>query len=155
MERYCERGLLGKLTSGTSHGMQHLKFAVLMLALVCFIFAAANPQTAGKMEKVKRKGVDIMLCLDVSNSMLATDIQPNRLDACKMAINRFVDKLTGDRVGLVVFAAREIKSLISTLTSRVSISQRLISILRLFSDTVRLSEPERSLLLRIRRRTVS
>ena len=106
MERYCERGLLGKLTEGTSHGMQHLKFAVLMLALVCFIFAAANPQTAGKMEKVKRKGVDIMLCLDVSNSMLATDIQPNRLDACKMAINRFIDKLTGDRVGLVVFAGK-------------------------------------------------
>ena len=106
MERYCERGLLGKLTEGTSRGMQHLKFAVLMLALVCFIFAAANPQTAGKMEKVKRKGVDIMLCLDVSNSMLATDIQPNRLDACKMAINRFIDKLTGDRVGLVVFAGK-------------------------------------------------
>lgn len=106
MERYCERNLLGKLTAQTSHGMQHLKFAVLMLALVCFIFAAANPQTAGKMEKVKRKGVDIMLCLDVSNSMLATDIQPNRLDACKMAINRFIDKLTGDRVGLVVFAGK-------------------------------------------------
>ena len=106
MERYCEKGLLGKLTVQTSHGMQHLKFAVLMIALVCFIFAAANPQTAGKMEKVKRKGVDIMLCLDVSNSMLATDIQPNRLDACKMAINRFIDKLTGDRVGLVVFAGK-------------------------------------------------
>ena len=106
MERYCERNLLGKLTAQTSHGMQHLKFAVLMLALVCFIFAAANPQTAGKMEKTKRKGVDIMLCLDVSNSMLATDIQPNRLDACKMAINRFIDKLTGDRVGLVVFAGK-------------------------------------------------
>ena len=106
MERYCERNLLGKLTAQTSHGMQHLKFAVLMLALVCFVFAAANPQTAGKMEKVKRKGVDIMLCLDVSNSMLATDIQPNRLDACKMAINRFIDKLTGDRVGLVVFAGK-------------------------------------------------
>ena len=106
MERYCEAGLLSKLTASTSHGMQHLKFAVLMLALVCFVFAAANPQTAGKMEKVKRKGVDIMLCLDVSNSMLATDIQPNRLDACKMAINRFIDKLTGDRVGLVVFAGK-------------------------------------------------
>ena len=106
MERYCERGLLGKLTEGTSHGMQHLKFAVLMLALVCFIFSAANPQTAGKMEKVKRKGVDIMLCLDVSNSMMAADIQPNRLEACKMAINRFIDKLTGDRVGLVVFAGK-------------------------------------------------
>ena len=106
MERYCDRALLGKLTAQTSHGMQHLKFALLMLALVCFIFAAANPQTAGKMEKVKRKGVDIMLCLDVSNSMLATDIQPNRLDACKMAINRFIDKLTGDRVGLVVFAGK-------------------------------------------------
>lgn len=106
MERYCERSLYAKLSSDTSYGMQHLKFAVLMMALVCFIFAAANPQTAGKMEKVKRQGVDIMLCLDVSNSMLATDIQPNRLEASKMAINRFIDKLTGDRVGLVVFAGK-------------------------------------------------
>ena len=106
MERYCEAGLLSRLTASTSHGMQHLKFAVLMLALACFILAAANPQTAGKMEKTKRKGVDIMLCLDVSNSMLATDIQPNRLAACKMAINRFIDKLSGDRVGLVVFAGK-------------------------------------------------
>lgn len=106
MERYCEKGLLAKLTATTSRGMQNCKFALLMLALACFIIAAANPQTAGKVEKVKRKGIDIMLCLDVSNSMLATDIQPNRIDACKMAINRFIDKLEGDRVGLVVFAGK-------------------------------------------------
>ena len=105
-ERYCVPSLWKKLTMNTSQGMRHLKFSLLMLVLICFIFAAANPQTAGKVEKVKRKGVDIMFCLDVSNSMLANDIAPTRLDACKMAINRLIDKLQGDRVGLVVFAGK-------------------------------------------------
>lgn len=106
LEKYCDDELLKKLTPQRSQGMKHLKFSLLMLALTFFIIAAANPQTAGKVEKVKRQGVDIMLCLDVSNSMLAADIQPNRLSACKMAINRFIDKLQGDRVGLVVFAGK-------------------------------------------------
>ena len=79
LEKYCDDELLKKLTPQRSQGMKHLKFSLLMLALTFFIIAAANPQTAGKVEKVKRQGVDIMLCLDVSNSMLAADIQPNRL----------------------------------------------------------------------------
>lgn len=106
LAEYCDDKLLEKLTPQRSNGMKHLKFSLLMTALAFFIIAAANPQTVGKVEKVKRQGVDIMLCLDVSNSMLAADIQPNRLSACKMAINRFIDKLQGDRVGLVVFAGK-------------------------------------------------
>lgn len=106
LEKYCDKELLEKLTPQRSQGMKHFKFSLLMLALAFFIIAAANPQTAGKVEKVKRQGVDIMICLDVSNSMKATDIQPNRLSACKTAINRFIDKLQGDRIGLVVFAGK-------------------------------------------------
>ncbi len=104
--QYCEKQLLIKLSPQRSSTMQHIKFSLLMLTLVCFIFAAANPQSASKVEKGKRKGVDIMICLDVSNSMLATDIQPNRLGACKMAISHFIDKLEGDRIGLTVFAGK-------------------------------------------------
>ena len=104
LRKYCQVELLSRLTSEGSRMMKHLKFGILMLALACLIVAAANPQTAGKMEKSKRKGVDVVFCLDVSNSMLARDIQPNRLEACKMSISRFIDNLSGDRVGVVVFA---------------------------------------------------
>lgn len=104
LEKYCDKELLNKLSPERSGAMRHVKFAVLMLALACFIFAAANPQTAGQVEKTKRRGVDVMFCLDVSNSMLATDVQPSRLSACKMAMNQFINKLEGDRVGVVVFA---------------------------------------------------
>ena len=86
LEKYCDKELLNKLSPERSGVMRHVKFAVLMLALACFIFAAANPQTAGQVEKTKRRGVDVMFCLDVSNSMLATDVQPSRLAACKMAM---------------------------------------------------------------------
>lgn len=102
--KYCDKQLFLQLVPQRSRVMPHIKFSLLMLALACFIIAAANPQSASKVEKGKRKGVDIMICLDVSNSMLAEDIQPNRLESSKMAISHFIDKLQGDRVGLVVFA---------------------------------------------------
>ncbi|MCK9339152.1 MAG: VWA domain-containing protein [Bacteroidales bacterium] len=105
-EQYIDKQLLTTLTPQRSKVMKHLKFSILMLAFACFIVAAANPQTVAKIEKGKRKGVDIMICLDVSNSMLAQDIQPNRLQACKMAISHLIDKLEGDRIGLVAFAGK-------------------------------------------------
>ena len=77
-----------------------------MAALACFILALANPQVGSTLEKGTRKGVDIMIALDISNSMLAEDIQPNRLEASKMALSRFIDQLKGDRIGLVVFAGK-------------------------------------------------
>lgn len=104
LQRFCNAQMLERLVPQKSAAMKHVKFGLLMLALSCFIIAAANPQTAGKMEKTKRQGVDVMFCLDVSNSMLARDIQPNRLEACKMSMSRFIDKLGGDRVGVVIFA---------------------------------------------------
>ena len=77
-----------------------------MVALACFILALANPQVGSALEKGTRKGVDIMIAMDISNSMLAEDIQPNRLEASKIAISRFIDQLKGDRIGLVVFAGK-------------------------------------------------
>ena len=56
------------------------------------------------MEEVKREGVDLMIAIDLSYSMMAQDIKPNRLDRAKQAISRLIDKLEGDRIGLVVFA---------------------------------------------------
>jgi Ca-activated chloride channel homolog len=82
----------------------YVKFALVILALVALIFGIANPQIGIKSEKVKRRGIDVMIALDVSNSMLAQDVKPTRLDKAKLFISRFLDKLQNDRIGLVVFA---------------------------------------------------
>jgi len=83
-----------------------LRFIVWNLALVMLVIAAANPQIGSKLVKVKQKGIDMVVCLDVSNSMLAQDVQPNRLENAKLAITKLVDQLKGDRIGIVVFAGK-------------------------------------------------
>jgi Ca-activated chloride channel family protein len=82
------------------------KFGIYSLAYTLLIFGMANPQIGSKLEKVERQGVDLMVALDVSNSMLAEDIKPNRLERAKRAISKLVDNLQGDRIGIVVFAGR-------------------------------------------------
>jgi Ca-activated chloride channel family protein len=83
-----------------------LKSILIMLALVSLIIAMADPQTGSRLEKVKRKGIDLMICLDVSNSMMAQDIKPNRLERAKQSIVRLIDNLEGDRLGIIVFAGK-------------------------------------------------
>lgn len=80
------------------------KFILLMLALAFFIVGTARPQFGSKLKKIKREGVELMIALDVSNSMMAEDIQPNRLERAKRAISRLIDRLEDDKIGLVVFA---------------------------------------------------
>lgn len=81
-----------------------IKFIVYMLILTSIIFALARPQYGSKLQEVKRKGVELIIALDVSNSMLAQDIQPNRLERAKQAISKLVDRLRNDKIGLIVFA---------------------------------------------------
>lgn len=75
-------------------------------AIVSFSFAMANPQVGNKIEEVKREGIEIMVCLDVSNSMLAEDVAPNRLESSKRIIASLTDQLEGDKIGMVVFAGQ-------------------------------------------------
>jgi len=88
-----------------------LKFIILLTAFVFFVVGVTDPQVGSRLEKVKREGIDLYLVLDVSNSMLAEDIRPNRLDRAKMAIANLVDRLQGDRIGIVVFAGHAYKQL--------------------------------------------
>jgi len=81
-----------------------LKFTVLMLVLALMIFALARPQFGSKLKEVKREGIEMIIALDVSNSMLATDIKPNRLERAKQAINTLISKMKNDRIGLIIFA---------------------------------------------------
>jgi Ca-activated chloride channel family protein len=82
------------------------RFFLSMLALASLIIGIANPQVGSKLEKVQRKGADLMIALDVSNSMLAQDIRPDRLTRAVQGITKLIDKLEGDRIGIVVFAGK-------------------------------------------------
>jgi Ca-activated chloride channel family protein len=82
------------------------KFLLLMLAYVFLIIGLANPQIGSKLEKIQRKGADLMIALDVSNSMLSQDIRPDRLTRAVQGITKLVDRLEGDRIGIVVFAGK-------------------------------------------------
>jgi len=102
--RFGDAAVIRRLFPDVSISRPGIKFFMLMLALVFFIAALCGPLIGSKLEEVKRKGVDIIIALDVSNSMKAEDIKPSRLERSKQAISRLIDKLQGDRIGLVVFA---------------------------------------------------
>ncbi len=84
----------------------NFKAIILLVAFSLQILVIAGPQFGAKVESMKRNGIEIMVAIDVSNSMNAQDVQPSRLEMAKMATSRLVDKLTDDRLGLVVFAGQ-------------------------------------------------
>ena len=81
-----------------------LKVIIFSTAITLIIIGLAGPQFGSKLTEVKRKGIELIIALDVSNSMMSQDIQPSRLERAKQAISRLVDKLSDDRLGLIVFA---------------------------------------------------
>lgn len=80
------------------------KFVFILLSFIFGIIALSNPQIGTKLEEVKQKGVDIIVALDVSNSMLAEDFYPSRIERSKLALSQLIDQLKSDRLGVVVFA---------------------------------------------------
>lgn len=84
----------------------NVKFIMWSLAMVALAIGLASPQLGSKLDKVKARGVDIMIALDVSNSMLSEDVKPNRLENAKLAISKLIDNLRSDRIGMVVFAGK-------------------------------------------------
>lgn len=88
-----------------------MKFILIVSATFFLVIGIMDPQVGSKLEKVKREGIDLYLVLDVSNSMLAEDIKPNRLERSKLAISTLVDQLQGDRVGIIIFAGNAYKQL--------------------------------------------
>ena len=96
--------LVSKLIPEMSGNRPLIKFLIMMLAVSSAVIMLARPQYGSKLEEVKKQGVEVIIALDVSNSMLAEDIQPNRLVRAKQAISRLVDNLSNDKIGLIVFA---------------------------------------------------
>jgi Ca-activated chloride channel family protein len=104
--KFGDISLLEQLAPDVSRNRPVLKMILFVLAYTLIIIGLANPQIGSKYEEVKREGVDVIIALDVSNSMRAEDIRPNRLERSKLAISRFIDKLENDRIGLIVFAGQ-------------------------------------------------
>ena len=104
LKRFGKMEILQQLMPFASKSRPVIKFFILMLALAIIIVGTARPQFGSKLKKVKREGVELIIALDVSNSMMAEDIQPNRLERAKRAISRLVDRLKDDKIGLIVFA---------------------------------------------------
>lgn len=96
--------LINQLVPDVSKSKKNIKFILYLLGLSFLILGICNLQTGSKLQDVKREGSDIMICLDVSNSMLAQDLSPNRLERAKIAIESMIDKLQGDRLGIIIFA---------------------------------------------------
>jgi len=104
MEVFAGRSLWQDLMPDLSFFRMRFKFLFFLIALSGVIVALARPQFGSKLKEVKREGVELIIALDVSNSMLATDVRPDRLQRAKMAIEKLVEKLEDDRFGLIVFA---------------------------------------------------
>ena len=96
--------LMAELMPDASKSRPIGKFSLLIVALVLLIVAAARPQFGQKENTVKRQGIEVMVALDISNSMLAEDVAPNRLDRAKQMLSKMIDNMVDDKVGLVVFA---------------------------------------------------
>lgn len=96
--------LVAQLMPDVSSSKGWLKVTFFSLAFLFFVLGLSRPQLGARLQERETNGVEIMIALDVSNSMLAQDYSPNRLERAKLAISRLVDKLAGDRIGLVIFA---------------------------------------------------
>lgn len=110
-KRFGSPVLLEALAPRHSAFKTHLKFGILLLGISALILAMVNPKMGTELETVKREGVDLVFAVDVSKSMLAEDIAPNRLEKAKRLVSETINKLSGDRVGIIAYAASAIPQL--------------------------------------------
>ncbi|HKK58124.1 MAG TPA: VWA domain-containing protein [Salinivirga sp.] len=104
LERFASSKMIARMAPMRSRSKPWWKYILLMLALAAIILAIARPRFGTRMKEVQREGKELVVALDVSRSMLATDIQPSRLERAKRAIVKLLDRLDYDRISLIVFA---------------------------------------------------
>ena len=104
IRRFGDPELMATLMPDVSSFRPHVKMVILLFVAGLMVLLLARPQFGSKLETVKRKGVEVIIALDISNSMLAQDVQPSRLVKAKRLIAQLVDKMENDKVGMIVFA---------------------------------------------------
>ena len=110
-ERFASSRLMEVLTPERSRFKPLLKLVLISLGFSCLILALVNPKIGTQLETVKREGVDIVFAIDVSKSMLAEDIAPNRIEKAKRLVSALLNQLASDRVGIIAYAARAVPQL--------------------------------------------
>ncbi len=104
LRKFGDMNLLNEMMEDVSKYRPSVKFWLLMAVLVLLIIMLARPQMGSKISREKRQGIEVIIAMDISNSMLAKDVVPSRLDKSKMLVENMVDHFTNDKVGLVVYA---------------------------------------------------
>ena len=102
--KFSDLNLLQKIAPNSSNFKSALKVGMLLIGIAFLIISLTNPKMGTKLKTVKREGVDVVFALDISKSMLAEDIAPNRLEKAKQIISKTIDKLGSDRVGIIIYA---------------------------------------------------
>ena len=104
LDRFGERGRIERLTASVNRGGRLARTALVLAAVVLLMTALARPQFGDRVDTVRREGQDVVVALDLSASMAAEDVAPSRLAAARLAVGRLIERLDGDRIGLVAFA---------------------------------------------------
>ncbi len=123
--KIADKGILSKIIIGKSKYKKAFRLVLVLLATSSLVVAIMNPQLGSKLEEVEREGIEIMIAIDVSNSMLAEDIKPNRLESAKQGISNLINKLYNDKIGLILFAGDSFLQL--PLTTDYSAAKLLLS----------------------------
>ena len=105
-KKFGNTSTLKRLSPDQSVFKSVLKFCVLSLSIGCFVIALVNPKIGTKLETIKREGVDIVFAIDVSKSMLAEDVAPNRLEKSKQLVTQIINNLASDRIGIIAYAGK-------------------------------------------------
>ena len=132
IRKFGDPELMAQLMPDVSKYRPDVKFWMVFVAIGLFSVLLARPQFGSKLETVKRQGVEVMIALDISNSMLAQDVQPSRLQKAKRLVAQLVDKMENDKVGMIVFAGDAFYT--ASYYKRLYISQDVFGIYRSFID---------------------
>lgn len=125
LSQFGDIRLIAQLNPDTSGYKPAVKFSLMLAVLILLIIGLANPQIGSKMIEIKREGIDVVIAMDVSNSMLSDDIKPDRLSRAKQLVSKLIDRLQNDRIGIVVFAGDAFKQL--PLTTDYSAAKLILS----------------------------
>ena len=110
LRRFADAELLDQLAPGLNKRLPWTKFLLVFAALPLLIFALANPQYSAQREEINRRGIDLIIAMDVSRSMLAEDIEPSRMDRSRYFANALIDELTGNNIGIEFFTCTAVMS---------------------------------------------
>ncbi|NJB87328.1 Ca-activated chloride channel family protein [Lewinella marina] len=103
LDRFADRELIPFLAPGVNRRLPWTKFGLLVLSLPLLVVALANPQWSAQREEIQRRGIDLIVALDISNSMRAEDVKPSRMERARFFTNTLVDELTGNNIGVELF----------------------------------------------------